>query len=278
VGTTTLDPKNAEAAIQYVSPTDTSVSTGNWSKALLTLIGAPVNDSNVANIQTWLAHEQNPTSWAKGAQGETAQQIQSNPLGVDGAGNHPGSIFEGLIETAQALLDPANAQYGYPLIVGSLQSNTQETSVGSSGGKLTNPSGPSIAFANAVTASGWQSGKVKTPTGGGSYGGVGSSFLGRGQLEVNPEGLFGQAVGKQFDNGLNYIDTNTPSSVKKVLSEGAAVAGLIGDLTDPQKLKNVGIFVLGAVLVVGGLVIFFAATKPGQDVGYAAKDGAMVAA
>ena len=278
MGTTTLDPKNAEAAIQYVSPTDTSVSTGNWSKALLTLIGAPVNDSNVANIQTWLAHEQDSSSWAKGAQGETAQQIQSNPLGVDGAGNHPGSIFEGLIETAQALLDPANAQYGYPLIVGSLQSNTQETSVGSSGGKLTNPSGPTIAFANAVTTSGWQSGKVKTPTGGGSYGGVGSSFLGRGQLEVNPEGLFGQAVGKQFDNGLNYIDTNTPSSVKKVLSEGAAVAGLIGDLTDPQKLKNVGIFVLGAVLVVGGLVIFFAATKPGQDVGHAAKDGAMVAA
>ena len=95
MGTTTLDPKNAEAAIQYVSPTDTSVSTGNWSKALLTLIGAPVNDSNVANIQTWLAHEQDSSSWAKGAKGETAQQIQSNPLGVGGAGNHPGSIFAG---------------------------------------------------------------------------------------------------------------------------------------------------------------------------------------
>ena len=55
------------------------------------------------------------------------------------------------------------------------------------------------------------------------------------------------------------------------------VAGLIGDLTTLNKLKNVGIFVLGAVLVIGGLVIFFATTKPGQDVGHAAKDGAMVA-
>jgi hypothetical protein len=119
---------------------------------------------------------------------------------------------------------------------------------------------------------------VKTPTGGGSYGGVGSSFLGSGQLEVNPEGLFGQVVGKQFDNGLNYVDKNTPSSVKKVLSEGAAVAGLIGDITNPTKLKNVGIFLLGGALATVGLIVFFKTTGPGEESAGVAKDAAKVAA
>ena len=262
MGTTTLDPKNAEAAIQYVSPTDTSVSTGAWAKALLTLIGAPVNDSNVANIQTWLAHEQDSSSWAKGAQGETAQQIQSNPLGVGGAGNHPSSVFAGLTLTAETLL--TNPSYG--LIVKSLQSNTQTSAT------------PTTSFAAAVVNSPWQSGNTTS----GSYGKNVSSFLNRGQLEVTTEGLLGtvinyvdgKAEGFSYSNGAKAV----ANAAKDVAAPVTTVAGLIGDITNPTKLKNVGIFVLGAVLVVGGLVIFFAATKPGQDVGHAAKDGAMVAA
>ena len=275
MGTTTLSIKNAQAAVQYVSPTDTSVSTGAWSKALLTLIGAPINNSNVANIQTWLAHEQDSSSWAKGAKGETAQQIQSNPLGVDGAGNHPGSIFEGLIETAQALLDPANAQYGYPLIVGSLQSNNPGTWVTSSGGKLVDSNAATIAFANAVTTSGWQSGKVKTPTGGGSYGGVGSSFLGLGQLEVNPTGLIGTYITGPIKGAGSDVAAGTPATVKDLVSDAA---GLIGDITNPTKLKNVGIFLLGGALATLGLVIFFKTTGPGEDATGVAKDAAKVAA
>ena len=262
MGTTTLDPKNAEAAIQYVSPTDTSVSTGNWSKALLTLIGAPVNDSNVANIQTWLAHEQNPTSWAKGALGESAQQIQSNPLGVGGAGNHPGSIYEGLLQTAETLL--TNPSYG--LIVGSLQSNTSTQSA------------PTQSFATAVVTSPWQSGNTTS----GSYGKDVSSFLSRGQLEVTTEGLLGtvinyvdgKAEGFSYSNGAKAV----ANTAKDVAAPITTVAGLIGDITNPTKLKNVGIFLLGGAIATAGLFIFFAATKPGQDVGHAAKDGAMVAA
>ena len=267
MGTTTLSIKNAQAAVQYVSPTDTSVSTGAWSKALLTLIGAPINNSNVANIQTWLAHEQDSSSWAKGAKGETAQQIQSNPLGVGGAGNHPGSIYEGLLLTAQTLL--TNPSYG--LIVGSLQSNNPGTWVTSSGGKLVDPNAATTAFASAVVNSPWQSGNTTT----GSYSKNVASFLGLGQLEVNPTGLIGTYITGPIKGAYSDVASGTPAGVKELVSDAA---GLIGDITNPTKLKNVGIFLLGGALATLGLVIFFKTTGPGEDATGVAKDAAKVAA
>ncbi len=256
MGTTGIAPANVEQAVQYVSPTATSVSTAAWSKALLTLIGAPVNDSNVANIQTWLRHEQDATSWAQGAKGETAQQIQSNPLGVGGAGNHPSSIFSGLTLTAETLL--TNPSYG--LIVGSLQSNTQTNAT------------PTPAFATAVVNSPWQSGTTTK----GSYGKSVSSFLNLGQLEVNPTGFLGQ-IGNRFNQGASNAASDAKKVGKTVASDAEAIAGLIGDLTNPTKLKNVGIFAAGLALVGVGLVVFFITTKPGQDTAKGARDGAIVA-
>jgi len=158
-----LNPANVDQAVAYVNPTATHVTTKQWADALLTMLGAPINASNENNILTWLAHEQDASSWTSGAKGESALQIESNPLGVGGAANRPATIFDGLTQTAEALLSPANAKYGYPLIVASLQNNAV--------GGIRPSIAPTQAFASAVATSGWENGTNS------SYGGTASSFL-----------------------------------------------------------------------------------------------------
>ena len=237
----TLSTANAEKAAGYVNPAATHVSTQQWADALLTLIGAPVNQSNEANIQTWLSHEQDASSWTSGALGETAQQIQSNPLGVGGAGNHPTSIFQGLTDTAETLLQ------GYPSIVGALKLNTQ-------GGKDPS-SGPTQAFAAAVVASPWENGYGKP-----SYGSV-TNFLANSPLVAGTASAGAQTgTGFSVTKGADAVKT----AVGDVVSPVTSVAGLIGDITNPTTLKNVGIFVAGFILAGVGLLIFFSTTKEGK--------------
>jgi hypothetical protein len=266
-------------AAGFVAPNDTHVSTTQWASALLALIAAPVNASNVANIQTWLAHEQDVASWTSGAKGETAQQLQSNPLGVGGAGNHMKNVFSGLLLTAEQLTSPANASYGYGLIVGALRSN-----------KGTN-TGPTHAFAAAVSHSGWQNGTNS------SYGGSASSFLSVSPLvagtpgavdptpvsstytgsspdvlkkaqQGNPKGWFGQWVEPLLTGSAVGLKNNPAVPITNAVIAPFKAAGTVDQaITDISKnLKNVGIFVLGVALAGTGLLIFFAQTKTAKGV------------
>lgn len=209
-----------------------SVSTGAWALGLLTLLNAPITANNITNVQIWLHNEQNAGSWAADA---------TNPLGVSGPGGvqPQGNVLAGLTLTASTLQSGS-----YDAIVKALRNNA-----------------PSTVFANAVIASPWNTGK----TGGTTYAGRNlSQFLAQGPL-VTSGGTVNNSTLTQIEQGP------AGGVVTPIVSGVTSVGGLIGKITNPTNLKNVGIFVAGLGLTVTGLVILFSATKGKQVLEVAGK-------
>lgn len=71
----------------------------------------------------------------------------------------------------------------------------------------------------------------------------------------------GQGLTWSASKGAAAVVHAAKTVASDVTKPVTSVAGLIGDLTDPVKLKNVGIFVAGFVLAGVGLLIFFSQTK-----------------
>jgi hypothetical protein len=211
-----------------------SVSTSAWALGLLTLIRAPITANNLSNVQLWIHNEQSAGSWAADA---------TNPLGVSGPnGVQPqGNVLAGLTLTASTLQSGS-----YNAIVNALRNNA-----------------PTPIFAGAVIASPWNTGK----TGGSTYAGrTLNQFIAMGPLVTGSTSNNG--IVTQMEQGqAGSVVTPVVGAVKAVTSVG----GLIGKITDPTNLKNVGIFVGGLALTVTGLVILFSATKGKQVLEVAGK-------
>ena len=217
-----------------------------WSEAVLVAAQLPVNTINIANLNAWIANEQGAGTWSQGVNGA------HGPLGVmSGDATSP---VQAAVQTAQLL---TTSGY-YTNIVKALEKSV-----------------PLALFAGAVTS---------TPWNGNRYGGA-TAFINRAKENnygnysasgantspfaglVNPTGAYGQYVepivtGSAVGLKNNPIVPITNAVIKPVTS----VAGLIGDVTNPTNLKNVGIFVAGLALAGVGLLIFFAQTKEAKSI------------
>jgi hypothetical protein len=143
-------------ATKYLPAGASTVSTTNWAKAELVLIGAPITTNNVTNMQLWLANEQDASSWEADATNpfgvETDGKVQANPSALDGA-----------IQMANTL----QGNSSYAPILHALRTNA-----------------PTQIFASAVVYSPWNTGK----TDGSGYGGA-AKFLAHTPLNTTATGV-----------------------------------------------------------------------------------------
>lgn len=152
----------------------------------------------------------------------------TNPLGVETNGKvqSQGNVLAGLGLTASTLQH-------YPMITAALGDNVSLS-----------------AFATAVVNSTWNKGQANT----GTYNGLTpAQFVAQGPL----------SVGGTINNSLLTEAKQGPAGgvVTAATSGVDSLTGLISDVTNPAKLKNVGIFVLGVALVGVGLVLLLVGTE-----------------
>jgi hypothetical protein len=253
VGTTTKAPIVAK------------LSTAAWATELLATInsGLPKNQkpialsgNNVANIQRWIGVE---------SSGNTAGFLRdNNPLNLNTYtsphSSLPGgtivnewgvnvqtfpSIQEGLAQTAKQILQA-------PALVRVLQQNGSPSLFG---GALSTSAWSSGSYANAAKF------PTLTPFTGFSAEPDPNVGIGWKQFLTDPFGD-GESLGKSFNKSSVGKVVNAPiNDAKNAVKAVSSVGGLISDITNPTTLKNVGIFVAGLALIVGGMVIFFASTK-----------------
>lgn len=213
---------------------------------VLVAIHAPVNATTTGNLYTWLANEQTTAAnWASN---------RGNPLGIQTSTaqsyGKSGNVLGGVLETAKLLTS------SYPTITSALRT-----------------SAPAAVFNRAVTGSNWN--------GSTHYSGS-AVFAAKGAAQkANPTGWFGQWIEPILKNpvplpGLTQLPGGATTPGGGVITNAAnaipgvgtvtSIGGLIGKITNPTNLKNVGIFVAGLALTVTGLVILFSSTKGAQTV------------
>lgn len=210
-----------------------------FSVGVLRRIGAPVTKNNVHNFSLWLGNEQNTGSWSTN---------YLNPLGVEVGGKVlPMTSFANAISiTANTLLsNPA-----YKGVVTSFRRNA-----------------PTRTTSAAIVNSPWN--------GSAHYGGL-SKFLSAaplttapspGAMNVNGKPSTWQPptinpIGGIGTSGIGYQAYKDGPAVGKSLVSGVtSVGGLIGDLTNPTKLHDVGLFAAGAALAVVGIAILLSQSK-----------------
>jgi hypothetical protein len=219
-----------------------------WSEAVLVAAQLPVNTTNISNLNAWIANEQAKGTWSQGVNGA------HGPLG--NTGGDASNPAQAAVQTAGLL---TTSSYYTPIV------------------KALEKSVPLALFAGAVTS---------TPWNGNRYGGA-SAFVARAKANnygnysasgadtspfsglVNPKGFVGQYIEPLLTGtavGLNATGEKTATNDVAGALGVTSVGGLIGDITNPTTLKNVGIFVLGLTLAGVGLLIFFSQTKAAKDV------------
>lgn len=236
-----------------------------WVEALLTAINAPITQNNVSNLGRIITGE------TAGQQGGFLRD--NNPFNVNTWGSPhqtlgngkivtmPGqggktvwvqqfnTITDGIQATANTLLSPNNST-----LLAALRNNV-----------------PTNMFGAALSTSSWKGAGYASTKGITNYQpATGNVTPG---LGVNPTGTLGQITGP-IGHGLNLLlggGAPLTGEVQSAAKPITSVTGLIGKITNPTNLKNVGIFVAGLALTVTGLVILFSATKGKQVVAVAEK-------
>jgi hypothetical protein len=231
-----------------VQPPQAGATPGNltqsiWAAFLISQINAeggdvPYTVNNIENIERWMVAEEPPSNWFD----------RNNPLNAslgtsaaDGTGSYA-NLTAGAVYTAKMIL-----QSNMSGIYQALASNA-----------------PTAAFSSAVVASPWASSH---------YGGDPNHIA---TIAVPAEVSAGSITDKlPADPGAVVPASPTPLApgVSGVnvgggvsLSWESGLTTLLGDLTSSSFWQRVGIFSLGVVFIVGGLVLFISTTKTGQKV------------
>ena len=243
--------------------TFTSLSSEAWATALLLSLQkagykAPVTANNIANIQRLIGVE---------TSGNQAGFLRdNNPWNLNTYVSLHGSLPGGHIVNEWGVNVQVfnSVQDGLAAYVNQLKANTALLSA-------LNTSAPASVFGGALSTSGWSGGSYANAT---AFPNI-TPFTGTSPLPipVNPKGLWGQ-IGEPIVTGSVVGLKNNPivPITNAVIKPLVGVNGLISDITDPTKLKNVGIFVAGFTLAGVGMLIFFSQTKTAKTVeGTAAK-------
>lgn len=220
-----------------------AISTATWAAALLEKIGAPVTANNIANIQRLIGAESG---------GNQAGFLRdNNPFNLNtGASPHanlyPGGSIVPEFGIYVQVFDSVEA--GITATANQIRLNPALLAV------LKNNGSPAL-FGGALSTSAWRTGSYANakvfPT---LSPFMGTSAVGGQGLTFSPS-AGAHAVAHAFDTVRHDIAAPVTT-----------VAGLIGDITNPTKLKNVGIFLAGLALTVGGIAILISTTKTARVV------------
>lgn len=242
MGATTAATKEGAA-----TKTPYTVGSAEWAAALFGLLPkVAATPNNIANIQRIITVES--------AGNQAGYLRDNNPLNLNtystphsslpgGTIVHEFGIYVQTFPTVLAGLQATANQFNQdPALVKALQNNAPPAMFG---GALSTSAWKSASYANATkfpTITPFTGSAVTTSLGGTPSGGITSVG--------DPSNVVGN---------VGTIASTTASSVPGI----SDVYDLVKDLTNPAKLKNVGIFVLGLALIGVGLVLTFA--KEGEQ-------------
>lgn len=202
-----------------------------WATTVLTDAGLPTTPNNVLNMVRWMASEEPPSNWYH----------NNNPLNINAGGSGSDS-FPSLTASAQETASYLNMP-NYTGIKAALASNA-----------------PFSSFEAAVVASPWAA----------SHYGGGSSFFSGTPATVSLAGqtLVAGSPGNPASSGGSSVGG---SSVGCGASSNKGIGGdLIGGLGDACQIKALtgGLLVGlgGAMLIIGGVLIFFGPGRARQVV------------
>lgn len=206
----------------------------------------PITQNNISNMQRWIAAESGHANWWS----------KSNPLNSTGYGQSGGK-YPSLTEAAQAF--------------GQMLNQSNFTSIR----KVLAANAPTSLFSAAVVKSPWASGHYggnplaiahtsPNTTKGPTLTALNLAVSGNSpQVQAALKMDLGKtALGDVAGPALNKISDAT--GLTAIGSDFAGLAGILSDLTSSAWWKRVGIFALGGVLVIGGVVVFLQSTKTVQ--------------
>lgn len=190
--------------------------------------GGFLRDNNPLNLNTWgSSHSSLPGGQIVTMPGQGGKTVWVQQFD---------SVEQGLTETANTILAPNNSA-----MLKALENNS-----------------PTAVFGGALSTSSWKSGgyasssgisKYAPATGTSAVGGVGNTF----------------SVSKGL-KAVEHAGSDVAKPVAAAYDATVSVGKFLGDLTNPQNLKNVGIFVAGLALVGVGTIILISTTKTAHAV------------
>lgn len=253
-----------KGAAPKLPPAPFNITSQAWAAALLQYLKVPVTQVNIDNIDRWIEVES--------AGNQAGFLRDNNPLNLNTYKTpHSDSLPNGNIvyEFGVYIQKFNSPQAGIEATANQIKQSPSLL-------KVLQHSGSAALFGGALSTSAWSSGSYANAT---KFPTITPAHVtASGASETGASGdvlhFFNDALGGGdpfFGSGGN---TQTPASDlsivggtgKTIVSGVTSVGGLIGDITNPQNLKNVGIFLAGAALVVTGIVIFLAQTKTAKGV------------
>ena len=222
--------------------TTKSISASVWAVALLEALQkagykAPITENNIENITRVIG--------AESAGNDAGFLRDNNPWNLNTYSSPHSSLPGGTIvhEFGIYVQTFPSVEQGIAAMVNQFKANPALLAA------LNNNASPAL-FGGALGKSGWSGASYANPT---TFPTLtpynGSSAVG------------GQGLTWSASAGAEAVKNAAKDAASVVTDPLAAVATLIGDITNPTRLKNIGIFLAGLGLVVGGAVVFFASTK-----------------
>ena len=236
-------------------------SAADWAYAILFGLGINPEANNGAPLNALIAqmHVEDPTL--------TYLTGHNNPLAVTNAGGTP------IPGNSAGVQSYSNWLTGLAATVADIKANPAMLSALQSGASCQQ-------YGGAVAKSNWEgSGGTNA-----SYGAAVAGSCNNPAVTGAPtSAAFGQALansnlGPNILSELGNPALAAAGVAASAVSDTASIATFLGDLTDPTKLRRVGVFVLGAAIFVIGLAGFISTTKEGQKVISQGEGAASVAA
>jgi hypothetical protein len=231
-----------------------SITTAQWATAFLRALQAkgykaPVNATNIANIQRLIEVES--------AGNDAGFMRDNNPFNLNTWKTAPSGVPHTSLPGGTIVQEWGVDVQTFPTVDAGINATVNQFVYNSSLVKVLDNSGSASMFGGALSNSGWSSASYANAT---TFPTI-SPFTGSSALPVpitaaEAKTLAGYATGQATIKAQNPV-----AVVKSAVSDVTSIAGLIGDITNPTTLKNVGIFVLGLGLAGVGLLIFFSQTK-----------------
>lgn len=223
------------AIIPPTAGTSVPITQEVWAAFLISQINAnggsvPYTQNNIDNIVLWMTSEEPAANWFH----------NWNPLNIN-AGGSGSDTFPNL--TAAANSTGHLIATGYPGILSALNANA-----------------PLPVFRSAVVTSPWASGHY---SGGSAFASTLPGMVSAGPGDkVLPADAGGVVPASPTPLGPLGAGVNVGGN----LGWASALGTLLSDLISANWWKRVGVFSLGGVLVIGGIVLFVSTTKTGQKV------------
>jgi hypothetical protein len=230
----------------------------DWAYAILLGLGIdPTGKGNSVNALLAQMNLEDPSM--------TYLTGRSNPLAsTNSTGTDPGNPSQSYATWTEGLAATVADLEANPAAVAALKSNASCQQYGA-----------------ALAASNWEgggAGKGDNP----SYGmSVASRCSAPAVQNAESNSAFAQWVANNPNVGpdiLSQVGGPIASAASSTVSDTAAIATFLGDLTNPTKLRRVGLFALGAAVFVIGLAGFISTTKEGQKIMSEGESAAAVAA